>query len=75
MTDVYKLHGGPWHGRTVIVEEGRDHLHILEPVGIQELGKAEGTLIPDPIRTREGMYSRITRMPGHMEWDGWRSHD
>lgn len=80
MAQTIHLNGGPWHGRTVAVEDGHDHFHIIEPAE-EMLGRAIAEASQDSdetfavIRTREGMYSQVQGRPGEYEWDGWRSHD
>jgi hypothetical protein len=70
------LHGGPWHGRVVAVQEGRDHIHIIEPVAIiGDFTETDDRDEPIHVETREGMYSQVAMSPGDFEWDGWRSHD
>lgn len=81
MVQRVHLNGGPWHGRDTIVQDDRDHFHIIEPVEdviARELGKAHDA--PDDTgfhvaRTREGTYSQVQGVPGEYEWDGWVSHD
>lgn len=74
MAQTVNLHGGPWHGRTTAVQEGRDHFHIIEPEEpLASLLTDED--IPTSVKTREGMYSRIHNSKTEFEWDGWRSHD
>lgn len=31
MAQRIHLNGGPWHDKEVVVEDGRDHFHIIEP--------------------------------------------
>lgn len=78
------LHGGPWHGRRVAIEDGRDHIHILEALqeaidrAIQAAPPADQIFATVPVR--EGTYSQIRNVsgqvvPGEFEWDGWVTHD
>jgi hypothetical protein len=73
MPQTIQLHGGPWHGKVVTVQDGRSHFHIIQPVPpLKEL--------PDPDElasypTREGIYSRVHGSIRHFEWDGYTSHD
>lgn len=65
---VINLHGGPYHGQTMALEDGYDHFHVSCP----DLAHAEeGDMVP----IREGMYSKVAGRPNDFEWDGWRSHD
>lgn len=81
MAHDVRLHGGPWHGRLVSVEDGRNHFHILSPViDLSQFdhikNPANESPLPDSqIKTREGMYSVVLGSPDDFEWDGWRSHD
>lgn len=77
MAHQVRLHGGPWHGRLVAVQDGRDHFHIIEPVqGVQSFLEEDDETPPTlEVRVREGMYSRVLHSPDDFEWDGWRSHD
>lgn len=69
------LHGGPWHGRIVAVQDGRDHIHIVEPVGrLADLFDDDSTQ-PTTVETHEGTYSVVRYSPTDFEWDGWISHD
>ena len=73
MTQEVELHGGPWHGRKVSLEDGKNHFHIVgtvpsEPPHIEEGQGANMT------QKREGMYSRVGKTSA-FEWDGWRSCD
>lgn len=78
MAQRIRLHGGPWHGRTVEIPDNRDHFHIIEPV--EEIARyfinapTESEAF-ETAQTREGTYSRVQGYPGNYEWDGWRSHD
>lgn len=69
-----KLHGGPWHGQVVTVEDGRYHFHLLAPAE-EPMNWLIHPEDPTPIRKKEGTYSRIAGMPGNFEWDGWVTHD
>jgi hypothetical protein len=80
MAQTAHLHGGPWHGQTVTLEDGRDHFHIIEPVEPLLLKESDTTFTAN-LATREGMYSRVRDVRPNpdgvldYEWDGWRSHD
>lgn len=78
MAREVRLHGGPWHGRVVAIEEGRDHIHIREAVQeaidrVLKEAPEDAGFAQVPIR--EGMYSRVFGMPNEFEWDGWRTHE
>ena len=76
MARVVRLHGGPWHGRIVQVQDDRDHFHIIEPVAVvRDLTEIDENTQPERVETREGMYSIVKGSPTDYEWDGWRSHD
>lgn len=78
MAKTITLHGGPWHGRTTAIEDGRDHIHIVEPINDavkRVLEEAEGDQEFITVPMREGTYSRVAGRPDDFEWDGWRSHD
>lgn len=65
------LHGGPQHGGTLTLPEGRTHFHVLgvdhsEPIPVDTQGVMEVPL-------RQGMYSRVGRT-NDFEWDGWVGH-
>lgn len=77
MTHAVRLHGGPWHGRTVAVQDDRDHFHIIEPVMLPTEFEEpdDDTPVDSQVKVREGMYSQVRASPGDFEWDGWRSHD
>lgn len=84
MVQTIICHGGPWHGRTTQIPDGRDHFHILEAPNqaiaraiAEGAAESEGLQILTP---REGMYSQVHNvtggpLKGEFEWDGWRSHD
>lgn len=65
MAQNIHLNGGPWHDRVVVIEDNRDHLHLL-----MNQEQKNGL-----IAVREGTYSQVQGRPGEFEWDGWRSHD
>jgi len=76
MSRTVKLHGGPWHGQLVSVEDNRDHIHVVTPI------MQPPTRLMDPVRhpdatlpTREGTYSQVQGEPNDFEWDGWVSRD
>lgn len=78
MAQTVHLNGGPWHGRTTTVPDGRDHFHIIEPVE-DAVARALEASSPEEgfttVQSREGMYSQVRGVRGEFEWDGWRSHD
>ncbi len=82
MTQNVHLNGGPWHGKTIAIEDGRDHVHILQPVEdalreaiTKEITAEEAQQGLQRVPIKEGMYSQVRGCPGEYEWDGWRSHD
>ena len=77
MAQNITLHGGPWHGRTLAIEDGHDHFHIIEPFPTPKAERAEndGEFFPKNLKTREGTYSRVGTTGYDFEWDGWTSHD
>lgn len=80
MAKTIRLHGGPWHGQLVALEDGRDHMHIREAVQ-DAIDRAINTAAPEDgeifarVPVREGTYSRVFGSPNDFEWDGWVTHD
>lgn len=69
------LHGGPWHGRVIMVPEDHDHFHIIEPVEDQvTFSEEEQIILIENVKIREGTYSQVRGEPRAFEWDGWVSH-
>lgn len=75
MAVTVHLNGGPWHGRTTAIPEGRDHFHIIEPNVDWSAAITAEENTPVALPTRAGTYSAVRGYPGEFEWDGWRSHD
>lgn len=76
MAQTIHLHGGPWHGQTHALEDGRDHFHVLSPMTPAEIfkkAKDDGSAI-SRVPKKEGTYSRVGSSQD-FEWDGWTSHD
>lgn len=77
MAQNIHLNGGPWHDRIVVLEDGRNHFHIIQPV--DEAVAAALVAPPEEgfqvVQTREGIYSQVQGTPGEYEWDGWVTHD
>lgn len=63
MGKMVSLHGGPWHGRSIVVPDEADHFHIqqqIEPTGDSPL-----------VQIKEGTYSVVRGNPADFEWDGY----
>ncbi len=72
-----RLHGGPYHGRTVDIPADHNHFHIvgMNPASLLR-GITEDQDNPANIETREGTYSQVSgpNNRNEFEWDGWVSH-
>lgn len=80
MAQTIHLNGGPWHDRVVAIEDGLDHVHVMEAVpdairrAILDETMQEGFNV---VPLKEGTYSRVSgpQYRNEFEWDGWLSHD
>lgn len=71
-----RLHGGPWHGREIVIQDGANSLVIRQPiVGLLNLPPwgTEAELADTPIQHRDGTYSRAHKSDTDFEWDGWKT--
>jgi len=73
MAQTILLHGGPWHGQTYSIPDGRDHFHILTPIPPKFLTEEQAKLAE--VQVREGTYSRVHGSHIDFEWNGFTSHD
>lgn len=74
------LHGGPWHGRMITVQDGVDHFHIVAPAEMQPpefVDNVDPNVPPDAtIKIKRGTYSQVAGPHNRhdYEWDGWVDH-
>ena len=71
MAQNIRLHGGPMHGQTVAVEDGKHSIKIVKPVMLPPNYTQADIDKADTIPTREGRYSRVGNSTD-FEWDGWQ---
>lgn len=72
MTQEINLHGGPWHGRVIVIPNDVDHFHLEGPDfdQMQTIAASDGVeamVVP----LKEGTYSRVGTSKTDFEWDGW----
>lgn len=73
MAETVTLHGGPWHGRIVTIEQGSCFTIAGEFHGnLQDMLK-DPTNAARYVGYKEGHYSRVGNSHD-FEWDGWRDH-
>jgi len=71
MNKSVTLHGGPWHGKQLVISAELDLIKIATLANPEEVIRPEpGTLFPE-VELRYGTYSSIRYKPGHFEWNGW----
>lgn len=68
-----QLHGGPWHGRSIEIQNGMGHFHIKGQLPERREWREELGEFPEPVPTRVGTYSAVLYSQGDFEWDGWQT--
>lgn len=71
MSEGVRLHGGPFHGNNISIEEGKNFLLVAKPMLPQLLESEDADKLEEPIALRKGSYSRVGKTHD-FEWDGWQ---
>lgn len=68
---IVQLHGGPRHGETASVEDGRTEFVIIKPNEELSSMLANPSKYGQKVPIRTGRYTQVTGQPGNFEWVGW----
>jgi hypothetical protein len=65
-----ELHGGPWHGRKLVIDPGLRFITVAKPS--EPLSVMEAKADFKNVHSITGTYSQVANRPYDYEWDGWQ---